>query len=47
MGQFQVSSKGAGNTNQLSSEWINAVLEKLPNNDPVRIAIENTELQSL
>ena len=44
-GAIQVSSKGAGNTNQLSSEWINAVLEKLPNNDPVRIAIENTELQ--
>ena len=40
-----MSSKGAGNTNQLSEKWIKEVVYKLPNNDPVRIAIENTELQ--
>ena len=44
-GAIQVSSKGAGNTNQLSEKWIKEVVYKLPNNDPVRIAIENTELQ--
>jgi len=44
-GAIQVSSKGAGDTNQLSSKWINVVSGKLSKNDPVRIAIENAELQ--
>ncbi|MGZ7896677.1 VENN motif pre-toxin domain-containing protein [Haemophilus sp. SZY H52] len=42
-GAIQVSSKGAGKTNQLSSEWINAVLDQLPNNDPTKLAIKNAE----
>ena len=45
-GAIQVSSKGVGNTNQLSSEWINAVLDKLPNNDPTKLAIKNAEQNS-
>ena len=44
-GAIQVSSKGAKGTNQLSDDWVNAVSGILPKNDPVRIAIENAELQ--
>ncbi|OOF47711.1 hypothetical protein BKK54_11390 [Rodentibacter genomosp. 1] len=42
-GAIQVSSKGAGNTNQLSKEWINVVAEILPEHDPVKIAIRNAD----
>ena len=42
-GAIQVSSKGAGKTNQLSSEWINAVLDQLPNNDQTKLVIKNAE----
>ena len=38
-GAIQVSSKGAGNTNQLSEKWIKEVVYKLPENDPARTAI--------
>lgn len=38
-GAIQVSSKGAGNTNQLSEKWIKEVVYKLPENDPTRTAI--------
>ena len=42
-GAIQVSSKGAGDTNQLSSKWINAVLSELSENDPTKLAIKNAE----
>ena len=42
-GAIQVSSKGAGDTNQLSSKWINAVLRELSENDPTKLAIKNAE----
>ena len=42
-GAIQVSSKGAKDTNQLSSKWINAVLRELPENDPTKLAIKNAE----
>ena len=38
-GSIQVSSKGAGDTNQLSEKWIKEVVYKLPENDPTRTAI--------
>ena len=38
-----MSSKGAGDTNQLSSKWINAVLRELSENDPTKLAIKNAE----
>ncbi|MDE4456043.1 two-partner secretion domain-containing protein [Psychrobacter sp. DAB_AL62B] len=42
-GTLSVSSKAAGNTNQLSPAWIEAVIDKLPDSDPAKIAIENAK----
>ena len=42
-GTLSVSSKAAGNTNQLSPAWIEVVIDKLPDSDPAKIAIENAK----
>ncbi|WP_239384669.1 VENN motif pre-toxin domain-containing protein [Mannheimia massilioguelmaensis] len=44
---IQISSKGAGGTNQLSSDWITNVINQLPKNDAVRIAIEKSDPTSI
>ncbi|MFT0214106.1 VENN motif pre-toxin domain-containing protein [Pseudomonas sp. F1_0610] len=40
IGGVQLSTKAAGDTNQLSSDWINAVINRLPDNDASKIAIK-------
>lgn len=46
-GALQVSTKGAGGTNQLSEDWVNVVTAKLPDEDPVKKAMKIVEYKGL
>ncbi|MDN8332265.1 hypothetical protein QZK50_13695, partial [Acinetobacter baumannii] len=43
-GTVSLNPNGAGGNTQLSSDWIAAVMRKLPDSDPTKIAVEQARI---